>query len=82
MDNTKEKIKILAKKKGVVVSNKMDKTIVVAVTEFKTHPKYLKKYKSTKKYQVHAGDGKYNVGDIVEIMPCRPMSKNKYYKVA
>ncbi|MEF3691589.1 MAG: 30S ribosomal protein S17, partial [Candidatus Moraniibacteriota bacterium] len=39
--------------KGVVVSDKMDKTIVVAVETFKTHPKYLKKYRSTKRYHVH-----------------------------
>jgi small subunit ribosomal protein S17 len=70
-----------AKKKGIVVSDKMVKTIVVAVTEFKTHPKYRKKYKSTKRYKVHDGESKYKTGDVVEIVPTKPMSKGKFYKV-
>ena len=73
---------ISAKKKGTVVSDKMAKTIVVAVTEFKTHPKYRKKYKSTNRYKVHDEDNKYKIGDIVEIVPTKPMSKEKFYKVA
>lgn len=77
-----EKQPILAKKRGTVVSTKMQKTIIVAVNTLKTHPKYKKKYKSTKRYKVHAGDGKYQVGDVIEIVPCRPMSKDKKYKVA
>lgn len=76
-----EKNIINAKKKGTVVSNKMAKTIVVAVTEFKTHPKYRKKYKSTKRYKAHDEENKYNVGDVVEIVPTKPMSKNKFYRV-
>jgi len=73
---------ISAKKKGIVVSDKMAKTIVVAVTEFKTHSKYRKKYKSTNKYKVHDEENKYKVGDIIEIVPTRPMSKEKFYRVA
>lgn len=69
--------KKLAKKKGVVVSDKMDKTVVVAVETLKTHPKYLKKYRSTKKYKVHDGENKHKVGDVVEFVQCRPMSKDK-----
>jgi small subunit ribosomal protein S17 len=76
-----EKKIILAKKRGVVVSDKMQKTIIVAVTTLKSHPKYRKKYKSTKRYKVHDADGKYKVGDTVEIVPCRPMSRDKKYKV-
>ena len=72
MEKNLEQSKIIIKKKGVVVSDKMAKTVVVAVDSFKTHPKYKKKYKSTKKYKV---------GDLVEIIPCRPMSKDKCYKV-
>lgn len=72
---------ILAKKKGTVVSDKMQKTIVVAVTVLKTHPKYRKKYKATRRYKVHDAENKYKVGDVVEIIPCRPMSKDKKYKV-
>lgn len=77
-----EKNKIIIKKKGVVVSDKMDKTVVVAVVSFKTHTKYKKKYKSTKKYKAHDAENKYKVGDTVEIIPCRPMSKDKRYKIA
>jgi len=67
--------------KGVVVSDKMDKTIVVAVETFKTHPKYLKKYRSTKKYQVHDEENKYKVGDKVEFFSIKPVSKNKAFQV-
>ena len=76
-----KKGKITARKKGIVVSDKMGKTIVVAVTEFKTHPKYRKKYKSTKRYKVHDEENRYKAGDVVEIVPCRPISKEKFYKV-
>ena len=76
-----EKNKIIIRKKGVVVSDKMDKTVVVAVDSFKTHPKYLKKYKSTRNYKANDETNKYKVGDKVEIIPCRPFSKDKRYKV-
>lgn len=76
-----EKEKIAIKKKGTVVSDKMSKTIVVAVDMFKTHSKYKKKYKSTKKYKAHDEENKYKIGDVVEIIPCRPYSKSKRYKV-
>lgn len=69
--------KKLAKKKGVVVSDKMDKTVVVAVETLKTHPKYLKKYRSTKKYKIHDPENKFKVGDVVEFVQCKPMSKDK-----
>lgn len=74
--------KVIIRKKGVVVSDKGDKTIVVAVESFKTHPKYQKKYRSTKKYKAHDGENKYKVGDEVEIVPCAPVSKDKKFKVA
>jgi small subunit ribosomal protein S17 len=81
MSEIQEKNKITARKKGTVVSDKMAKSIIVAVTEFKTHSKYKKKYKSTKRYKVHDEENKYKVGDAVEIVPCRPISKDKAYKV-
>jgi small subunit ribosomal protein S17 len=82
MDSQKvEKNKIITRKKGVVVSDKMDKTIVIAVETLKTHPKYKKKYRSTKKYKAHDSENKYKIGDVVEIMPCKPMSKDKNYIV-
>lgn len=81
MEKNPDPKKIIIKKKGVVVSDKMAKTVVVSVDSFKTHPKYNKKYKSTKKYKAHDAEGKYKVGDVVEIIPCKPMSKDKRYKV-
>lgn len=81
MANTVEKNKISAKKKGVVVSDRMTKTLIVFVTELKTHQKYKKKFKSTKRYKVHDEDNKYKTGDMVEIVSCRPISKEKFYKV-
>lgn len=73
--------KIVIKKKGIVVSDKMKNTVVVAVNSFKTHPKYQKKYRYTKKYKAHDESGKYKLGDVVEIVPCRPISKDKRFKV-
>lgn len=67
--------------KGKVISDKMDKTIVVAVDSFKTHPKYLKKYRSTKKYKVHDPENKYKIGDLVEFIQCKPFSKDKKFKI-
>lgn len=81
MQNNPEKNTTAGKKKGTVVADSMDKTIVVSVETFKTHPKYKKKYRSTKKYKVHDEENKYKVGDMVEIVSCRPMSKDKSYKV-
>lgn len=69
------------RKKGIVVSDKMDKTVVVAVDSFKTHSKYRKKFKVTKRYKAHDEENKHKVGDIVEIVPTRPISKDKSYKV-
>ena len=67
---------------GVVVSNKMDKTIVVAVDTLKTHPKYLKQYRSTKKYKVHVEDAsKYSIGQKVSFQECRPMSRDKRHTI-
>ena len=67
--------------KGVIVSNKMDKTIVVAVDTLKTHPKYLKQYRSTKKYKVHTDEDTYKEGDVVIFQECRPLSKGKRHVV-
>lgn len=78
MTNTTKK---LARKKGKVVSDKMNKTIVVAVQTLKTHPKYLKKYRSTKNYKVHDEENKFKVGDVVEFTQCRPISKDKQHTV-
>lgn len=67
--------------KGVVVSDKMDKTVVVSVSRFIKHPLYGKFYKVSKKYKAHDEDNKYKVGDSVEIVETRPISKDKKFKV-
>jgi small subunit ribosomal protein S17 len=66
---------------GVVVSDKMDKTVVVAVNAFKTDPKYLKKYLSTKKYKVHDPENKCKIGNKVKIIEIKPVSKDKKWMV-
>ena len=81
MEKNLEDKKILMRKKGIVVSDKMDKTVVVAVDSFKTHSKYRKKFKVTKRYKAHDEENKHKVGDVVEIVPTRPISKDKSYKV-
>jgi len=67
--------------KGVVVSDKMDKTIVVLVERLKKHPKYKKYYKVRKKYKAHDPENKYKLGDKVIIEECRPISKEKHWIV-
>ncbi len=63
--------------KGTVVSNKMEKTIVVAVDTYKSHPLYKKKYKTTKKFYAHDEKGIAKEGDVVTISEIRPLSKTK-----
>ena len=67
--------------KGVVVSDKMDKTIVVEVTRFVEHKKYGKRIKKTKNYKAHDELNSKKVGDTVEIEETRPISKDKKFKV-
>jgi len=63
--------------KGTVVSDKMDKTIVVSVERIKEHPRYRRRVKVSKKYKAHDPEKKYHVGDKVTIQECRPISKEK-----
>jgi len=72
-----KKVKTLS---GVVVSDKMDKTIVVSVSRFIKHPKYGKFYKVNKKYKAHDEENKYKTGDKVEITETRPISKDKRFR--
>jgi len=67
--------------KGIIVSNKMQKTVVVKVERIKEHPKYKRRYKIHKKYKAHNEKGEYNVGDKVIIEECKPISKDKKWKV-
>ena len=66
---------------GTVVSNKMDKTIVVSVVSNKKHPLYKKVVKVTKKFKAHDEKNECGVGDIVEIIETRPLSKDKYFRL-
>lgn len=68
-------------KKGVVSSNKMDKTIVVTIDSYKNHPKYKKRYKVTKKFYAHDETNKYQEWDVVTIKETRPLSKLKRWEV-
>nr|YP_009294183.1 ribosomal protein S17 [Hildenbrandia rubra]AOM67425.1 ribosomal protein S17 [Hildenbrandia rubra] len=71
----------LKKKTGLVVSDKMDKTIVVAVKRQSFHKKYRKTISITKKYKAHDERNKCKVGDIVKIQETRPLSKTKCWAV-
>ncbi len=66
---------------GTVVSDKMDKTIVVSVTRFVKHPKYQKYMKITKKYKAHDEGNTAKVGEKVEIRETRPVSKDKRFEL-
>lgn len=66
---------------GRVVSDKMDKTIVVLVETYKTHPLYGKRVKYSKKFKAHDENNSAKVGDIVEIMETRPLSKDKRFRL-
>ena len=66
---------------GVVVSNKMQKTIVVAVENRSAHPRYGKTVVRTKKYKVHDEENKCNEGDRVRITETRPMSRTKRWQL-
>jgi len=68
-------------REGVVVSNGMDKTAVVAVIERVRHPKYNKTVLQTKKLHVHDETNDANVGDRVRVMECRPLSKQKRWRI-
>lgn len=67
--------------KGVVVSHRMDKTAVVKVQEIKVHPKYGKRYKVSEKYKVHDEKNEYRVGDGVIFEECRPISREKRWRM-
>lgn len=68
--------------RGTVVSDKMDKTVVVAVKTVKEHPIYRKKYKVTTKFKAHDAENALHVGDHVEITETRPLSRDKRWVVA
>ena len=75
------KKKSMRKFQGTVVSNKSDKTIVVVVTRTKVHPKYLKRFHVSKKYKVHDEKNQYRENEKVNFVECRPLSKDKRWRV-
>src|SRR5574344_1908071 len=68
-------------RQGVVTSNKMDKTIVIAAKFKEKHPIYGKFVQKTKKYHAHDENNEANVGDTVQIMETRPLSKTKRWRL-
>jgi len=77
MEKPKEKIKYKRRKRGIIISDKMDKTAVVLVETIKIHPLYKKQYKVSKKYKAHNENNEYKKGDEVIIEETRPISKEK-----
>ena len=78
MENKRNDRKV---REGIVVSDKMDKTVVVAEASMKLHKLYKKRVKYKKKYKAHDENNDCNVGDKVKIMETRPLSKDKRWRV-
>ena len=79
---TKDTVEVKRKRyEGVVVSDKMDKTVVVAVRRFVKHPKYQKYMNFTKKFKAHDEGNECKTGDKVTIEETRPISKDKTLKI-
>ena len=74
-------IKNRRKLKGLVVSDKMKKTIVVEVVTMKMHPKYKKQYKVSKKYKVHDEKNEAKTGQKIIFQECRPLSRDKKWRL-
>jgi len=69
-------------REGLVISDKMEKTVIVQVQDTKPHPLYKKVVRSTRRYKAHDGESIAAVGDRVRIMETRPISKEKRWRVA
>lgn len=67
--------------RGTVVSDAMDKTVVVEVKTSKRHPLYGKRVNYSKKFKAHDENNEFNTGDLVEIMETRPLSATKHFRV-
>jgi len=68
-------------RRGTVVSDRMDKTVVVSVERRLAHPLYGKQVSRRKRYQAHDEENQYQVGDVVRIEETRPLSKRKRWRV-
>ena len=71
----------MRKIEGIIVSDKMQKTRVVAVERMKIHPRYLKYYKVTQRFKVHDEKNEYKTGDRVIIQEVRPLSRHKRWTI-
>lgn len=82
-ETANKQVRVLAQRKftGEVVSAKMAKTIVVKIDSVKIHPKYQKRYTVSKTYKVHDEKGQFRAGDKVDFIECRPLSKDKRWRV-
>ena len=69
-------------REGLVISDKMDKTVIVEVEDRIKHPRYAKIIRRTKKYKAHDGENACGVGDRVRLMETRPLSATKRWRVA
>ena len=78
MENKRNERKV---REGIVVSNKMDKTVVVLEETMKLHKLYKKRVKTSKRYKAHDENNECNIGDIVKIMQTRPLSKQKRWRL-
>ena len=67
--------------RGKVVSDKMDKTITVEISTSKSHPLYSKRIKYSKKFKAHDENNEAKIGDTVDIMETRPLSKDKHFRL-
>jgi len=67
--------------KGEIVSDKMDKTVVVKVSRLKVHPKYKRRYRVSRNFKAHDEKNEYHIGDKVIIQETRPLSKEKRWIV-
>ena len=77
--NSNKQVRLL---EGKVVSDKMDKTIVVETEQTYIHPKFRKVLRKTKSYKVHDEHNQAKTGDIVRFFQCRPLAKTKYMYLA
>lgn len=83
MEKTEVKKRVTSRKSriGVVVSSKMDKSVVVAIEKRVKHPLYKKFFKKTTKFMAHDEKNECGIGDTVKIMETRPLSKNKRWRL-
>lgn len=77
-----ESSKVVRSLTGKVVSDKMDKTVVVLVERKVKHPLYGKVIRKSKKFHAHDENNEYGIGDVVVISECRPLSRTKTWKVS